>query len=196
MERGTDMRRAVIKLMVFLLLGVSLAVAGCATMPMAGGPAQAPQVELQRVEVAHYWPFFLDTKERRGSPLDLAFVYGLRNPNDTTVTLEELRFTIAFEPGFELNTVSVYEQMSIPPQTTNQLRVHASFDAYTALLSLLVTGGYRLQQVGVKAPDQLKMWWEKIPDFGFGIRVTNGVATFATPSGSLLVPFEASFPKR
>jgi hypothetical protein len=153
-------------------------------------------VELERVEVAHYWPFFLDTKERRGSPLDLAFVYGIQNRSDTTVTLEELQFTIAFEPGFEVNTVSVYERMSVPPQTTNQLRVHAAFDAYTTLLNLLVTGGYRLQEAGVKAPDQLKLWWEKIPDFGFGIRVLNGKAMFTSSSGSLLVPFEASFPKR
>jgi len=170
---------------------------GCATMPgTARGPVQQPKVELQRVEIAHYWPFFLDMKERRGSPLDLAFIFGVENPNDTTVTLEELRFTIAFEPGFELNTVSVYEKMSIPPRATNQLRVHAAFDAYTAALSLLVTGGFRLQQAGVKAPDQLKVWWEKISDFDFQIAVTNGVAAFSSDRGDSLVYFQATFPKK
>jgi hypothetical protein len=171
---------------------------GCAGMgEMAAGPVQPPKVELQRVEVAHYWPFFLDTKERRGSPLDLAFVFGVENPNDTTVTLEELRFTIAFEPGFEVNTVSVYENMSIPPRTTNQLRVHAAFDAYTTLLSLVVTGGFRLQQAGVKAPDQLKEWWEKVPDFGFQIAVTNGTAVFRSGGGAeSLAYFQGTFPKK
>ncbi|HEU5394471.1 MAG TPA: hypothetical protein VFV36_06675 [Candidatus Methylomirabilis sp.] len=171
---------------------------GCATMsPTAGGPVQPPKVELQRVEVAHYWPFYLDTKERRGSPLDLAFVFGVENPNDTVLTLEELRFTIAFEPGFEVNTVSVYENMSIPPRTTNQLRVHAAFDAYTTLLSLLVTGGFRLQQAGVKAPDQLKEWWEKVPDFGFQIAVTNGAALFRNSGGTeSLAYFQGTFPKK
>lgn len=189
------MRTAMIRNL-FVLLLVATTVSGCATMAGSGDATQTPKVELQRVEVAHYWPFFLDTKERRGSPLDLAFIYAVQNPGDTIITLEELRFTIAFEPGFEVNTVSVYEQMSIPPRTTNQLRVHASLDAYTTLLSLLVTGGYRLQAAGVKAPDQLKMWWEKVPDFGFGINVANGMAMFSTPSGSLMIPFEASFPKK
>lgn len=171
---------------------------GCAgTGEMAAGPVQPPKVELQRVEVAHYWPFYLDTKERRGSPLDLAFVFGVENPNDTTVTLEELRFTIAFEPGYEVNTVSVYENMSIPPRTTNQLRVHAAFDAYTTLLSLVVTGGFRLQQAGVKAPDQLKEWWEKVPDFGFQIAVTNGTAVFRTGGGAeSMAHFQGTFPKK
>jgi len=170
---------------------------GCATMPAtAARPVQPPKVELQRVEIAHYWPFYLDTKERRGSPLDLAFVFGLENPNDTTVTLEELRFTVAFEPGFEVNTVSVYERMSIPPRTTNQLRVHAAFDAYTTLLSLLVTGGFRLQEAGLKAPDQVKAWWEKVSDFGFEIAVTNGMATFRTDRGDSLAQFQGTFPKK
>ncbi len=170
---------------------------GCATMPgTAGGPVQPPKVELQRVEIAHYWPFYLDTKESRGSPLDLAFIFGIENPNDTTVTLDELRFTIAFEPGFEVNTLSVYEKMSIPPRTTNQLRVHASFDPYVTLLSLLVTGGFRLQQAGVKAPDQVKAWWEQVADFGFEIAVTNGVAAFSSDRGDSLAYFQATFPKK
>jgi hypothetical protein len=152
-------------------------------------------VELQRVEIAHYWTFYLDTKERRGSPLDLAFIFDVENPNHTTVTLEELRFTVAFA-GFEVNTLSVYEKMSIPPRTTNQLRVHAAFDAYTTLLSLLVTGGFRLQEAGVKAPDQVKAWWEAVPDFGFEIAVTNGVATFTSGGEETLAHFKGTFPKR
>jgi len=156
------MRRVLLAGALVAVMGLG-GLSGCATMPeTAAGPVQPPKVELQRVEIAHYWTFYLDTKERRGSPLDLAFIFGVENPNDTTVTLEELRFTIAFQPGFEVNTLSVYEKMSIPPRTTNQLRVHASFDPYVTLLSLLVTGGFRLQQAGVKGPDQVKAWWEQV----------------------------------
>lgn len=191
------MRRALLASGLIAVTGLG-ALSGCATMPeRAGGPVQPPKVELQRVEIAHYWPFYLDTKERRGSPLDLAFVFGVENPNDTVVTLEELRFTVAFEPGFEVNTVSVYEKMSIPPRTTNQLRVHASLDAYVTLLSLLVTGGFRLQQAGVKAPDQLKDWWEKVQDFGFEIAATNGTAIFRSGAGTeSLAYFQGTFPKK
>ncbi|MGH7408535.1 MAG: hypothetical protein ACREKF_11095 [Candidatus Methylomirabilales bacterium] len=190
------MRRALLAGGLVAVTGLG-GLSGCATMAeMAAGPVQAPKIELQRVEIAHYWPFHLDMKERRGSPLDLAFVFGVENPNNTTITLEELRFTIAFEPGFELNTVNVYEKMSIPPRTTNQLRVHAAFDAYTAALSLLVTGGFRLQQAGIKAPDQLKAWWEKISDFEFQIAVTNGTAAFSSDRGDSLAHFQATFPKK
>ncbi len=183
-------------LFVILLISAGLGIVGCApaiVKPVA--KLQTPKVELERVEIAHYWPFFLDAKERRGSPLDLAFVYNIHNPNDFTVMLDDLKFTVAFEPGFEVNTVFVYEDMYIPAKTTNQLRVHASFDAYTTLLSLLVTGGYRLQEMGVKAPDQIKSWWEKVQDFGFKIEVRNGTAGFTSEYGDTLATFEATFPK-
>ena len=190
------MRRALLAGGLTAVMGLG-GLSGCATMAeMAAGPVQAPKIELQRVEIAHYWPFHLDMKERRGSPLDLAFVFGIENPNDASVTLEEFQFTVAFEPRFEVNTLSVYEKMSIPPRATNQLRVHAAFDAYTTLLSLLVTGGFRLQEAGVKAPDQVKAWWEKVSDFGFEIAVTNGVASFTSDRGETLAYFQATFPKK
>lgn len=182
--------------LVMVLLLASVGLVGLFPQPLPAVELKVPKVELERVEVAHYWPFFLDTKEKRGSPLDLAFIFAIHNPNDFKVMLDDLRFTVEFEPGFEVNTVAVYEDMSIPPKTTNQLRVHAAFDAYTTLLNLLVTGGFRLQEMNVKAPDQVKMWWEKIPDFGYEIKVTNGVASFVSDQGEALVPFEGRFPKK
>ena len=189
-------RRALLAGALAAVIGLG-GVAGLAPIAeTAGETLQPPKVELQRVEIAHYWTFYLDTKERRGSPLDLAFIFGIENPNDTSVTLEEFQFTVAFEPRFEVNTLSVYEKTSIPPRASNQLRVHVAFDAYTTLLSLLVTGGFRLQEAGVKAPDQVKAWWEKVSDFGFEIAVTNGVAAFTSDRGETLAYFQATFPKK
>jgi len=48
--RTGEIRRAIV------LLLVTMVVAGCATMPGAGGAPQAPQVKLERVEVASYFP--------------------------------------------------------------------------------------------------------------------------------------------
>lgn len=186
--------RKVFLMVVSLLAGVGLV--GLVPQPLPAAGLKVPTVELQRVEVAHYWPFFLDTKEKRGSPLDLAFIFAINNPNDFKVMLDDLRFTVEFEPGFEVNTVAVYEKMYIPPKTTNQLRVHVMLDAYTTLLSLLVTGGFRLQEMNVKAPDQIRMWWEKVQDFGYEIKVTNGVASFVTDRGDILTHFEGRFPKK
>jgi hypothetical protein len=62
--------------------------------------------------------------------------------------------------------------------------------------TLAVTQGFRLQALGLRGPDVVKEWWEKIGDFSYGIRISEGVASFATPKGSMLVSFQDSFPKR
>jgi hypothetical protein len=180
-----------------ILLSVLFALAGCAGMPMAGGPAQQPKVKLERVEVASYFPYAAPPAR---VPLVLAFVYGLNNPNDFPVTLEEMKFTLSFEakPGeyFPLNTPVVYETMHIPGRMTNQLRVTAVLDSLIVPGNLAVTSGQRVTALGLKPGDVVKQWWEKIGDFPFGIKVSEGVAIFASPSGSLLVPFEDTFKKQ
>jgi hypothetical protein len=186
------MRKALLFITVFLLLA-SMGMAGCAPAPTPAPELKPPVIKLERVEIAHYWPFYLETKERRGSPLDLAFIFAIENPNDFKVMLDHFKFTVAFE-GFDVNTVNVYEDSYIPAKTTNYLRVHASFDAFTTLLSLLVTGGFKLQEKGVKAPDQVKNWWEGIQDFAFPIQVKEGAATFKSDYGDSIVAFEGTFP--
>lgn len=189
------MRTANIRLGVILL--VALAVAGCATMPGAGGPAQSPQVKLERVEVASYFPY---APPPARVPLVLAFVYHVNNPNDFPVALEEMKFTVFFEgkPGeyFALNTPTVYEKMTIPGKTANQLRVTTVLDSLVVPGNLAVTSGRRVTSLGLKPGDMVKDWWEKIGDFSFGIKVGEGVAMFDGPGGSMVVPFEDTFPKK
>ncbi|MBI2000071.1 MAG: hypothetical protein HYT85_03860 [candidate division NC10 bacterium] len=183
------MRTGEIRRVIVLLL-VTLAVAGCATMP--------PQVKLERVEVASYFPYAAPPAR---VPLVLGFVYNITNPNDfQRLTLEEMKFTVSFEakPGeyFALNTPVVYETMHIPGGTTNQLRVTAVLDSLIVPGNLAVTSGTRVIALGLKPGDVVKEWWEKIGDFPFGIKVSEGVAIFASPSGSLLVGFEDTFKKK
>jgi hypothetical protein len=174
---------------------VTLLLAGCATMPGAGGVAQPPQVKLERVEVASYFPYAAPPAR---VPMVLAFVYKVSNPNDTPVALEEMKFTVSFEakPGefFALNTPTVYETMHIPGKTSNDLRVTAVLDSLIVPGNLAVTSGHRVLALGLKPADVVKEWWEKIGDFSYGIKVTEGVAMFN--GGSLIVPFEDSFPKK
>ncbi len=176
---------------------VALAVAGCATMPGAGGPPQSPQVKLERVEVASYFPY---APPPTRVPLVLAFVYTVSNPNEVTLALEELKFTVSFEgkPGeyFALNTPIVYEKMYIPGKTANQLRVTTVLDSMTVPGNLAVTSGKRVTDLGLKPGDMVKEWWEKVGDFSFGIKVGEGVAMFDGPGGSIVVPFEDTFPKK
>ena len=188
------MRTRDTSLVVFLLIAL-LAVAGCATMPMAGGPAQPPQVKLERVEVASYFPYAAPPAR---VPLVLGFVYNVNNPNDFPMALEEMKFTVSFEakPGeyFALNTPTVYEKMSIPGKTANQLRVIAVLDSLIAPVNLAVTSGQRVTALGLKPGDVVKEWWEKIGDFSFSVKVSEGVAIFN--GASIVVPFEDTFPKK
>lgn len=166
--------------------------------------AKAPVIKLERIEIANYWGYYLDgilDKEgklsagRRGAPLVLSFVYSIQNPNTFKIMLDDLKFTVAFE-GFELNTLTFFDDNYIPGKTTDYLRFNGTFDYNTANLALLVTSGHRLQEMNVKSADLLKKWWEGISDFNFPITV-NGAGNFEGPDGKMIVvPFEATFPPK
>lgn len=177
---------------------VVAALTGCATMPAGQGSGLTPpKVELERVEVASYFPY---APPPARVPLVLAFVFNITNPNDFKVTLEDLKFTYSFEGGpgafFPLNTPIVYETTSIPAKTTNQLRVVSVLDSAVVPGTLAVSAGFRVQALGLKGPDMVKEWWEKIGDFAFGIQVTEGVADFKSERGGVLVFFQGQFPKK
>jgi hypothetical protein len=169
----------------------------------AAAKMKAPVVTLERVEVAHSWEFSLNTKEKTGSPMDLAFVFAVTNPNRTAIMLDEVSFTMSFE-GFELMMPVVYEDIWLAGKgwfgkpKTSYIRVHATFDAYTTLLALLVPAPnvMRLKKLGVKHVDLIKKWWTEIGDFKFPIEVTNGTAKFADGKGNeVLSHFSAKWPK-
>ena len=186
------MRKALL-MAVTMVFMTSLAVTG----PAIAAKLQTPTVELERVEVASYFPW-ADKPTR--VPLVLAFVFKIHNPNSFKVALEDLKFTYGFEakPGeyFDLNTPTVYDVTSIPGKTTNQLRVVSVLDSMVVPSSLAVASGARIQALELKIPDVVKMWWEQIGDFSFGIRVSEGVANFASEQGSALATFEGMFPKK
>lgn len=172
-----------------------VALGGCASVEvqMAAAP---PQVKLERVEVASYFPY---APPPARVPLILAFVFNVTNPGSRTVTLEELRFSYAFEAEgqyFTLNSPAVYDIVHIPAGVTSTVRVVSVLDSAIVPATLAVTQGFRMQQLGLKGPDLVKEWWEKIGDFGYGIRVSEGVASFAAPGGPVLFTFQDSFPKK
>jgi len=151
-----------------------------------------PLVKLDRVDIANYWGN-LDLEKKTGTVMNLAFVFAVENPNHYKIKLDSIKFTVAFE-GFDLNTLTNFDPSYIPGKTTNYLRITGAFDATVAQGNLLVTSGYKLQQMNIKAPDLLKKWWDGISDFTFPITV-NGTANFIGPDGNtMVVPFEGTFP--
>jgi hypothetical protein len=152
---------------------------------------------LDRLEVASYFPY---APPPALVPLRLAFIFNIENPGDTTVLMDDFKFTLAFEaaPGeyFPLATPISYERLYTPPHVTNQLRVVTVLDSMIVPGTLAVTSGYRLGALNLKAPDVVKSWWEKIGDFSYGIKVSEGTATFSSGDDTKLATFEGIFPKK
>ena len=44
--------------------------------------------------------------------------------------------------------------------------------------------------------ETIKNWYTKIQDFGFGIKVAEGMAVFGSDKGDIFVPFDGTFPKK
>ena len=193
----------------FSVIVFSTLLLACATAPT---PTErnfvSPLVTLNSVEVAHYWGWWYFSKAVEptkgaagdyGAPLDLAFIFDISNPNPYPVMMENLKFTVAFEE-FDLNTVSSTETQWIPGGKTNQVRVHAMFDGRQCLLSLLVTGGFKLQEktgaAGAGAAlQQLETWWTEVPEFSFPIHVKEGSAIFNADSMTKVATFTGAFPQ-
>ena len=193
----------------FALACVAAMLSGCAGVDAKPTEAnfQEPTVALSYGEVSHYWGWWYyskkiepttGTKGDYGAPLDLSFVFDVTNPNPYPIQLESLKFTVAFEE-FDLNTVQSMDTQWIPPGKTNQVRVHAMFDGRQSLLSLLVTGGFKLEEKGMGTGagaglKQLGEWWTKIPEFGFDIFLKEGAAVFSADGQTKVVPFSAKYP--
>ena len=161
-----------------------------------------PVVTMDSVEVAHafgYWYFSNKVKPTKGNPdnvgapLDLAFTFNVENPNDYAVLLEDIKFTVAFE-DFDLNTVNSTATQWIPAGKTNQVKIHAHFDVRQSLLSLLVTGGFKLKEKKTNSWAQLEAWWTGIPEYEVPIHVKGGAAIFKADSLVKVATFKASFP--
>ena len=203
------MRKRSIVMTGFVAVMLAAFLLGCAAV--APKPSeqnfQTPVVTLSHVEVAHYWGWWYFKKTVKptvgdagnyGAPLDLAFVFDIQNPNAYPIMMENLRFTVAFEE-FDLNTVSSTEVQWIPAGKINQVRVHAMFDGRQSLLSLLVTGGFKLEEKGMGAGagaalKQLATWWKGVPTIAFPIFVKGGSAIFRADGVMTVASFSATFP--
>ena len=196
-------RKSIIFACLSLIISVTLLV-GCAGM--TAKPTEKnfkePVVTLENMEVAHafgYWYFSNKVEPTKGkpdnvgAPLILAFTFNVENPNDFPVLMDNLKFTIAFEE-FDLNTVNTTAAQWIPPGKTNQVMVPAYFDVRQSLLSLLVTGGFQLQEKGMNAWSQLEAWWTGIPEYTIPVNVKGGSAVFKADSLVKVSSFNATFP--
>jgi hypothetical protein len=174
----------------------------CATAPTPTEKNfQIPVVTLNSVELPYYtgW-WYYDVKVeptkgnagKYGAPLALAFVFDIQNPNEYPVMMDGFNFTVAFD-GIDVNTVNSPEIQWIPAGKTNQVRVMAITDARAALLSLLVTGGFKLKERETNVWAQLEDWWLAAKDYTLAIQVKEGSAIFKADGLMNVTSFSGKF---
>jgi len=190
-----------------ILMGFGAVILGtfllaCATAPTATKKDfQPPVITLNLVEMPYYtgW-WYYDVKVeptkgnagKYGAPLALAFVFDIQNPNEYPVMMDGFKFTVAFD-GIDVNTVNSPEIQWIPAGKTNQVRVMAITDARAALLSLLVTGGFKLKERETNVWAQLEDWWLAAEEYSLAIEVKEGSAIFHADGATNVAAFSGKF---
>lgn len=187
-----------------LLFAVSLAFASCAGMKKKPTETnfKAPVITLELFEVPQYdgyWYFSKKAKPTkgdagdRGAPLPMSFLFNINNPNPYPVLLEGFKFTVAFDKEFDMVTVNNQDAFWIPAGKTDQVRATTMITARSALLSLLVTGGYKLKANKMNAWQALEKWWRGVPEYSVPVTVKEGAFSFSAGDVVKTLPFEATF---
>ncbi len=171
----------------FMVTGLMVPVASAKGM-------RKPVVKLMSVEVREIQPYYLNMKKGRGAMMNLACVFSIYNPNRRAVNLESLSFALYFD-DFYVNTLKYRGKIWIPARKKVQIDVYGSQSARTMLLSLLVTGGAKLQaeanawnkahpqakkkkSSGAMAMGNIQRWFTTIADYKFPIYLKQGSAIF------------------
>jgi hypothetical protein len=192
-------------LMMVVCFGLAAIFASCAALKAKPSAAnfKDPVITIELLEVPQYdgyWYYGAKTKPTKGTagdhgaPLSIAVTFNITNPNSYPVLLDGYRFTIAFEE-FNIVTVNGFDTQWIPAGKTNQLRATTMVTARSALLNLLVTGGFKLKEKGTDAWAALEKWWTTIPDMAFPITIHEGAFTFQADGVSKTLPFKGVYPQ-
>jgi len=182
------------------MFGMGLIFTSCATIPTAAN-FKAPVITLEAYEVPQYdgyWYYGGKTKPAKGkagnhgAPLPMSFLFNVKNPNPYPVLLEGYKFTVNFE-GFDMVTVNNIDSIWIPPGKTTHVRSHTLITVRSGLLSLLVTGGYKLKAKKMSPWQALEKWWKGVSGYAIPITVYEGAFTFKANGVMEIIPFEATF---
>jgi len=186
--------------MIFALGVVFASCVGMQVKPTAAN-FKSPVITLDSFEVPQYDGYwYISSKVKptkgdagnRGAPLPMSFLFDIQNPNPFPVLLEGIKFTVAFDNDFQVVTVNNEDSYWIPAGKTDQVRLNTLITTRSALLSLLVTGGYKLKDRGWSPWKALERWWRGVPEYSVPVKVTEGAFTFKADGLIKVLPFEAS----
>jgi len=186
-----------------LVTAVAFMLVGCVTTRPSESNFKDPVITLEMFDVPQYdgwWYYSKGVKPTkgdpgdRGAPLPLSFLFNVQNPNPYPIALEGIRFTVAFDKEFDLVTVNNQDTYLIPAESTDQVRCTTMITGRSAVLALLVTGGFKLKAKGWSPWDALERWWKGVPDASVPVTVKDGAATFRADGVVRAIPVQAEFP--
>ena len=196
------MRKSLIFLTI-LIFGLSLAMASCVTTKVKPTEKNfvAPKIALDGYEVPQYDGYWFFSKKikptkgdagDRGAPLPMSFLFTITNPNPYPIELNGIRFSVVFDKEFNLITYNSQDSIWIPAGKTNEVRATTLLMPKAALLSLLVTGGFKLKEKGWSPWDALERWWKGVPDYSVPVDVAEATFTFSADGVTKVYPFNVT----
>jgi len=192
-------------LLIACIFGIGLFLISCAGMPTKPTETnfKTPVISLDTVFVPKYFGYwFYDAKitpvkgkaGNNSSPLTVSLVFNITNPNNYSVKLDGLVFTVAFE-NIDVNMINVLETQWIPAGKTNQICVISTIDIGELLGSLSVASYEKVKAKDTNAWALIEKWWVEIPNMTVPIQVEKGAATFTANGIQKIIPFTAKYPK-
>ncbi len=184
-----------------LMFGLSLGLMACVTTSVKPTTANLknPVITLESMEVPQYdgyWYYSKGAKTVKGDPgdrgafLPMSFLFSVQNPNPYPVLLEGIMFTVSFDEDFDVVTINNQDSYWIPAGKTTHVRTTTMITVRSALLSLLVTGGFKLKAKGWTSWDTLERWWKGVPDLTVPVKVKEGAFNFIAGDIERVVVFE------
>jgi len=188
-------------LMTVLIFGLSVALMSCVTAPVKPTDKNfiAPKVTLESFEVPQYDGYWYYAKavaptkgaaDDRGAMLPMSFLFNVENPNSYPILLNGMTFTVKFDKDYALITYTNNDQYWIPANKTDQIRATTLITVRSALMSLLVTGGFQLKAKGISPWDALEKWWKGVPEGTTPVQITECSFSFQADGVNKTYPYE------
>jgi hypothetical protein len=206
-ENGGSTMNKRLALITVLLFGLGVVLASCAQMKSTAKPTaetfKAPTITLAEFAVPSYNGYWFygakitPTKGKAGNHgafLPMTFLFNIENPNPYPIMLEGFQFTVGFDYEFDLVTVHNQDSYWIPAGKTDQIRANTVIDVYQALLSLLVTGGFKLKEKGWGAYEALEKWWTGVPVYAVPVHLHEGAFNFSADGVTKVVSYKVLIP--
>jgi hypothetical protein len=203
--KGRVMMNKRLALMTVLIFGMGALFFSCAGMQTKPTAAnfKDPVIELDSVQLSMYEGFWYYGKAKvakgkapaggGSSPVTLAFVFNITNPNSYPVLLESSQFFLFFD-DYELRIVKDMNEMWIPAGKTNSKVLHVTLTVFSTYAKFLLAGKELALKRGDDPWDKIEQWWTGLPDMSFKIDVKEGSFSFRADGVSKVLGFSATYP--